>query len=289
MRIMRDDCVQLDERNSMTTGIDGTLVTFHPDIQVMEVDFSNMTFEVPGKVHAVYDHVENELEKTGKKWLFLVNYKNCQIMSQAWIAYAYRGKKVNLAYSLGSARFATSEDTGDAILESARQKKFDPNLFSLREAALTYLEGVRSKIPVDEYEAMLVPTPPTDMRTAADRIIFHQDLQVMEIDCSDYTFATRADVNAFYDELDNQISETGQKWYFIVNYTNTEILPDAWYAWASRGKDLNVASSLGSVRFNPQEETKDEILARSRTEVFNPNIVSTRDEALARINELKQS
>jgi hypothetical protein len=286
---LRGDRAQLDVRNSMNANDNEGNVTFHPDIQVMEVDFSNLTFEVPGMVHAAYDQIEKKLENTGKKWLFLVNYENCQIMSQAWIAFAYRGKRVNLAYSLGSARFAAPGDASDAILERARQKQFDPNLFSSREAALEHLAGVLSEIPVDDYEAMLVPTPPSDTRTAADRVIFHPKQQIMEIDCSAHTFATSADVNAFYDELAKQISDTGKKWYFMINYENTEILPDAWYAWASRGKELNVASSLGSVRFNPQEETKEEILKRARTEDFNPNIVSTRDEALARIDELKQS
>lgn len=268
---------------------DREYVTFHPDIQVMEVDFSDLTFGVPGLVHAVYDQLETAAEKTGQKWLFLVNYRNCIIESQAWIAFAYRGKRLNLTYSLGSARYSAPGDTGDAILESARQKKFDPNLFASRQEALDHLARLRSEIPSDEYEARLVPTPSTDKRTASDRVFFHPALEIMEIDCSNHTFATKSDVNAFYDELGRQVTETGKKWYFIVNYQNTEILPDAWLAWATRGKELNLNWSLGTVRFDPQEGTKEEILKRSQTENFNPNLVSSRDDALARIEEMKRS
>ena len=64
-------------------------------------------------------------------------------------------------------------------------------------------------------------------------------------------------------------------------------MPDAWYAWASRGKELNDVFSLGTVRFSPKEETKEQLRERGRIDDFNPNVVSSRDEALARIAELK--
>jgi len=41
------------------------------------------------------------------------------------------------------------------------------------------------------------------------------------------------------------------------------------------------------VRFDPQEPTREEILKRAQTEDFNPNLVSTREEALKRIAEMK--
>ncbi|MGI9475254.1 MAG: hypothetical protein ACR2PI_00995 [Hyphomicrobiaceae bacterium] len=273
----------------MTTNAKDRYVTFHPDIQVMEVDFCDLTFEVPAHVHAAYDSIEGELEQTGQKWFFLVNYKNCQIDSSAWIAFAHRGKKVNLAYSLGSARFAAPGDTGDAILESARQKEFDPNLFTSRDEALAHLDSLRRAIPSDAMAETLVPTPPKDARTPDDRIFFHPNLQVMEVDYSDYSFATSASVNDFYDEITRQIAATERKWYFMVNYENTEVLPDAWYTWAARGRTLNDEFSLGTVRFNPKEETKEQLQKRGRMDDFNPNVVSSREEALERVEELKRA
>ena len=264
-------------------------VTFHAENQVMEVDFSNMTFDVSSKVHNAYDVIDRKLHETGKKWFFLVNYQNCRIMSEAWIAFAHRGKMVNLSYSLGSARYAATGDTSDDILESARQEKFDPNLFRTRDDALAYLAELRREIPDDEFAQRLVPSLPKETRQMSERVIFHPDLQIMEVDFSDCVFARSADVNAFYDEIDRQIAATDKKWYFMVNYKATEILPDAWHSWAVRGERLNMSYSLGTVRFDPNERTKAEIEERALTDDFNPNIVATRDEALARIEELKHS
>ncbi|MEX3010947.1 hypothetical protein [Hoeflea sp. TYP-13] len=263
-------------------------VTFHPEIQVMEVDFSNVTFDVSATVHQAYDAVDRKLHDTGMKWFFLVNYLNCRIMTEAWIAFAHRGKNTNLCYSLGSARYAASGDTSEDILESAKQENFDPNLFRTRDDALAYLAKLRSEIPDDELERRRVPSVPKETRPLSERVTFHPDLRIMEVDFSDYVFARSADVNKFYDEIDRQITATGNKWYFMVNYKNTEILPDAWHSWAVRGGRLNSSSSLGTVRFDPNEKTKEDIRKRAHADDFNPNIVATREEALARIEELKQ-
>ncbi len=263
-------------------------VSFHSDIQVMEADFSNMTFDVSSSVHKAYDVIDRKLQETGEKWFFLVNYLNCKIMSEAWIAFAHRGKTVNLAYSLGSARFAASSETSGEILESAKQEKFDPNLFRTREDALAYLADLRSEIPDDEFQQRLVPTLPKVSKPMTKRVTFHPDLQIMEVDFSDHTFARSTDVNAFYDEIERQIDGTGKQWYFMVNYKNTEILPDAWHSWAMRGGRLNASHSLGTVRFDPNDKTKEDLRKRGDADDFNPNIVATRDEALERIAELKR-
>ncbi len=262
-------------------------VTFHTEIQVMEVDFSNVTFDVSSTVHQAYDVIDRKVGETGKKWFFLVNYLNCKIMSEAWIAFAHRGKKLNLAYSLGSARYAASGDTAEEILESAKQEKFDPNLFRTREDALAHLAHLRSEIPEDEFQLRLLPSLPKT-RPASERVTFHPESQILEIDLSDCTFARSIDVNELYDEIGKQVMATQKKWYFLINYRNAEILPDAWTSWAVRGWQLNSTSSLGTVRFDPKEKTREEIEERADADDFNPNIVATREEALARIDEMKR-
>lgn len=262
-------------------------VTFHPEIHVMEVDFSGVTFDVSATVHQAYDVIDRKVAETGKKWFFLVNYLNCKIMSEAWIAFAHRGKKLNLAYSLGSARYAASSDTAEEILESARQENFDPNLFRTREDALARLAQLLSEIPEDQLELRLLPTLPR-IRRPSERITFHAESQILEIDLSDCTFARSSDVNELYDEIGKQIMETHRKWYFLINYKDAEILPDAWTSWAVRGWQLNSTSSLGTVRFDPNERTREEIEERADADDFDPNIVSSRDEALSRIEEMKR-
>ena len=69
-------------------------VTFHRQGQVMEADFSNFVFTDSSVVDAFYDHIEKKLQETGARWWFLVNYDNCKVYPEAWIAYAQRGKRV---------------------------------------------------------------------------------------------------------------------------------------------------------------------------------------------------
>jgi hypothetical protein len=121
-----------------------------------------------------------------------------------------------------------------------------------------------------------------------DRITFYPDLEIMEVDFSNLIFSNKAEVNRFYDTVDRLISETGRDWYFLVNYENCTIEPDAWFQHALRGKRINIAHSLGSVRYNPEDAMHLQILKAAKTEDFNPNVVATREEALERIKEFRQ-
>jgi len=71
-------------------------ITFLPDLEVMEVDFSDITLESSAQVHEVYDLLDARILATRRKWFFLVNYRDCHIYPEAWIAFANRGKKLNL-------------------------------------------------------------------------------------------------------------------------------------------------------------------------------------------------
>lgn len=120
------------------------------------------------------------------------------------------------------------------------------------------------------------------------RITFHHELEIMEVDFSEFSFPDSDTVNQAYDAIERLIAETDRRWYFMVNYQNTRIEPEAWFQFALRGKDINTASSLGSVRFSPGEPTRAEILKRAESEEFNPNIVSSRDDAVERILVMKR-
>ncbi len=57
--------------------------------------------------------------------------------------------------------------------------------------------------------------------------------------------------------------------------------------FAKRGKALNLGGSLGSVRYEAGAATEADIRLRAESQGFRPNIRNTRDEALARIAEIK--
>ncbi len=118
----------------------------------------------------------------------------------------------------------------------------------------------------------------------ADRIQFFKELQVVEIDFSDFVLTSSKMVNDFYDLLDQLIESTGQQWYIVVNYHNCRIWPEAWVSFAHRGKKVNVSYSLGTVRYYDASAIDDD-----STLLSDPELFSSRDQALAHIEALRKS
>ena len=264
-------------------------IRFLKDDQVMDVDFSNLTFESSGPVNEFYDEVDQRIAATGEKWFFLVNYHELHIMLEASITFAHRGKKTNLAYSLGSARYAASLDMRETIKERSTVEDFDPNLHDTRDEALAHLRGLRAKYSPEEFAKLIVLDEPVPTRSFDDRIIFHADLGIMEADFSDLAFERSRDVDGFYDVLEQKLADTGRRWYFLVNYRNCTIEPEAWVAFANRGKRANLAYSNGSVRFDTSRDTEASILEDAKREDFEPNLFSNRDDAIKRIVAMQRA
>jgi hypothetical protein len=117
-----------------------------------------------------------------------------------------------------------------------------------------------------------------------DRIQFFEELQVVEIDFSDFVFTSSKIVNDFYDLLDQLIESTGQRWYVVVNYHKCRIWPEAWVAFAYRGKKVSVSYSFDSVRYFDASADDDDLT------LFNdPEMFSSRDEAMAHIEALRRA
>lgn len=119
------------------------------------------------------------------------------------------------------------------------------------------------------------------------RLSFDHDAQILEVDFSDITFENSKMVDDFYDEIDRQVAANGPKWYLLVNYRNCRIFELAWIRFAQRGKRLNLAHSLGSVRFAMADAVADSHVARSKSENFDPNVFGSRDDAIAEIERMK--
>ena len=268
---------------------DADRIRFHADDQIMECDFSDKTFDVAKTVNDFYDELERQIGATGLKWFFLVNYFNCKIMTEAWITFAHRGKKLNLAYSLGTARFAASADTSEVILEDSKEQNFDPNLFASRKDAVAYLQGQRAEIAPDDYQAAITKEAEAPERPLEERILFHADQGILEVDFSEVTFERSRDVDRFYEAIEKQLAESGRKWFFLVNYRDCVIMPEAWYRWASWSKRLNGDYSLGTVRFNARDETTKALETRAQAQEATSNIVSSRDEALAALAKMRRA
>lgn len=271
----------------MSVSEHGDRVSFLKKEQVMEVDFSDLTMDVSGTVNEIYDAIEKKLAATKQKWFFLVNYKNCKIMPEALITHAHRGKKVNLAYSLGSVRFAASDLVSEALMERSEAEKFDPNLYPDRKSALSHLAELRKQYDDISFAAIKKIDVGKKDRAYADRITIHSEMQIMEIDFDGLTFERSRHVNEFYDELEKIVAKSGDKWYFIINYRNCTILPEAWVAFATRGRQANQDYSLGSAQFITSSQMGEPIPAKPAPDQRSSSMLRSRDDAIEKIRELQ--
>ncbi len=116
-------------------------------LDIVEIDFSDFEFSSSQIVNHFHDVIEEVIEATGRKWFLLVNYRDCSIWPEAWVAFAHRGKRVNVNFSLGTVRYAElppGEDDADA---SAGQDSSDTGILPSREMALARLDDMRRTGP----------------------------------------------------------------------------------------------------------------------------------------------
>jgi len=125
-------------------------------------------------------------------------------------------------------------------------------------------------------------------RSLRDRIIFHDAIETMEVDFTDMTFSNAADVDAFYDEADRVLAATSRRWYFLIVYRDCVIAPAAWERFTERGKQTNVAHSLGTVRAGASEHTRHAIREDARREMFRANMFATRDQAMLALGDMRK-
>lgn len=81
-------------------------VALLPDGDIAELDFAGLDFDSAEAVDEVFDRIERRIAETGQRWWFLVNYTDCHVFPEAWIAFAHRGKKVRVEWGYGTIRYA---------------------------------------------------------------------------------------------------------------------------------------------------------------------------------------
>lgn len=119
------------------------------------------------------------------------------------------------------------------------------------------------------------------------RIYVHHDHQIIEIDFSDYEFRNSEMVNAFYDVIDRVIENEGGQWYVALNQRNCRVWPEAWIAFAHRGKRVRVVDALAVVRFAEAIEGVDPTPIRQ--DLDDPMFFDSRADAFKTIEQLRAS
>ncbi|MCI4663964.1 MAG: hypothetical protein MRY74_04510 [Neomegalonema sp.] len=263
-------------------------ILFDHDASVLEIDLSDLTLADETAVAQLYNHLELKLRDTGRKWFFLINYLRCRIYPEAWVSFANRGKRLNETYGLGTVRYNTEDEVGREITRRAGAEAFEANLANNRATAKERLDRLRSAHAAETARRVRAAEPSPLLGRMEGRISFDADTAIMDVDFSDLVFSSGADVTAVFDYTEAAIARSGRnKWWFLINYRNCSIEFGAWVAYASRGKRLNVAHALGSVRYAATEEAAAEISDRSRREGFDANLLESRDAALARIDQMR--
>ncbi len=121
-----------------------------------------------------------------------------------------------------------------------------------------------------------------------DRIRLTEAIEAVEVDWSDMAFATKEQVDEFYDEIDRVLEATKRRWYFLLDYTNCTIADEVWDHFRERGKHSTLTHGLGAVRFGVSAPTREAIRARAMQDQFRANVFATREEALAAVADLRK-
>ena len=121
-----------------------------------------------------------------------------------------------------------------------------------------------------------------------DRVILHDDIGAMEVDFTAMRFATNEEVDAFFDEADRRLEATGKRWYFLVIYTDSVIVPEVWDRFAARGKNTNIKYGLGAARVGTSAGPRETLEQRHQREMFRANMYETRDQAILALGEMRK-
>lgn len=150
-------------------------------------------------------------------------------------------------------------------------------------ATTVYTAGHRSDLKSTR------PGAHSELKKYTSRIHLIEELSIIELDFSEFEFSSSKLVNEFYNELEAVIKRSGQSWYFIVNYSNCSIWPEAWVAFAHRGKKINVGYSLGTVRYTQQNSAQENDAVQSRKNINEVDMFSSRELAVSYINSLRST
>ena len=126
-----------------------------------------------------------------------------------------------------------------------------------------------------------------DEQDFADRFEFHDDMDILEIDLSGLTFTNSNEADMFHDLLDRRVLETGRTWYFLSCFERCAISPGAALQFSIRRDHAHDGSSRGAVRYGTSEEANSAMLSVKSDPKTVDNSFDSREEAIARINEMK--
>lgn len=83
-----------------------------------------------------------------------------------------------------------------------------------------------------------------------DRITLDEEAEIAELDFAGLDFDSAGTVNRVFDAIEARVTQTRRRWWFLVNYTGCHVFPEAWIAFAHRGKKVRVEYGYGTIRYD---------------------------------------
>lgn len=122
-----------------TSGAASERLRFDVALDLAEIDLSGLIFDSSEAVNRFYDRLDRDVIATGRKWHFIVNYEDCAIWPEAWVAFAHRTKKAQAAYAEATVRYASPDDPHSRVADPA-----DPDFVVSRDAAVQRIAEIRA-------------------------------------------------------------------------------------------------------------------------------------------------
>ena len=86
------------------------------------------------------------------------------------------------------------------------------------------------------------------------RVTLDPAAEIAELDFAGITFDSAETVNRVFDAIEETVVASNRRWWFLVDYTGCHVFPEAWIAFAHRGKKVRVEWGYGTIRFDSAGE-----------------------------------
>jgi len=170
-------------------------------------------------------------------------------------------------------------------LDADRRQRFIENALTECARLEKGVEELAATVYAAARRDQLAEPAKTEGEAYEGRIHVLDQLGIIEVDFGDYEFTDSNKVNAFFDALEAVVRATNRRWYFMTNFRNCQVWPEAWVAFAHRGKKARVNHALGAVRYSESEAGT----PRPRSETYEPGLCGSREEAMAMIERMKSA
>ena len=116
--------------------------TFEDD-DIIEIDFSDFEFNNHFLVDEFFDKIQYILDKSNKKWYFLVNHTRCSVWPETWIAFAHRGRMLSDKFSLGLVKYSVPLESNTREGVESKSPAANSSFLTSREAALMKIKEMK--------------------------------------------------------------------------------------------------------------------------------------------------